>query len=258
MSQTLQIIPIPAFKDNYIWLIHDGQAAIVVDPGDAQPVINTLEKFDLRLTQCLVTHHHSDHISGIAVLQQHFPDMQVWSSEHPAYTFAHTVVSEPDTLPLQLGEASLHFKVLDVPGHTLEHIAFYEPAKQWLFCGDTLFGAGCGRLFEGTPTQMLTALKKLSALPDDTQVYCTHEYTEHNLAFALSLEPTHAELILRMAKTQTLRSQQQPSLPSSIGLEKTTNPFLRCHETSLKSAVNMPTANELAVFTAIRESRNHF
>ncbi len=258
MSQTLQIIPIPAFKDNYIWLIHDGQAAIVVDPGDAAPVINTLQRLNLKLTACLVTHHHYDHIGGIDTLQLNYPDMLVWSSQHPAYDFTHTVINESNSLRLQLSDTLLNFKVLDVPGHTLEHIAFYEPTKQWLFCGDTLFGAGCGRLFEGSPTQMLTALKKLAALPESTQVYCTHEYTEHNLAFALTLEPTHTGLRSRMDQTQALRAQQQPSLPSTIGLEKATNPFLRCEEPSLKSAIDMPNANELAVFTTIRESRNHF
>lgn len=258
MSQTVQIIPIPAFKDNYIWLIHDDQSAIVVDPGDAKPVINTLQKRNLTLTDCLVTHHHSDHIGGIKDLQKRFPDMQVWASSHPSYDFAHTVVNEPEVLKLALNGKRLQFHVLDVPGHTLEHIAFYEPKQKWLFCGDTLFGAGCGRLFEGTPAQLLTALKKLADLPDETKVFCTHEYTEHNLSFALSMEPEHQALNQRMEHTQLLRTQGLPSLPSSIGLEKATNPFLRCHEPTLKSAINMPDRGELAIFTAIRESRNHF
>lgn len=258
MSQTLQIIPIPAFKDNYIWLIHDGQAAIVVDPGDALPVMNTLQKLQLNLTDCLVTHHHSDHIGGIHTLQKKHPNMRVWASKHQQYDFEYFEINEPDKLSIKLTNSTLHFTVLDVPGHTLEHIAFYEPDHDWLFCGDTLFGAGCGRLFEGTPTQMLAALNKLADLPDETQVYCTHEYTEHNLSFALSLEPNAPALLARMQETQAIRAQQKPSLPSTIGLEKATNPFLRCHEPSLKNAIKMPDADALATFTSIRESRNHF
>lgn len=258
MSQTLQIIPIPAFKDNYIWLIHDGQAAIAIDPGDAQPVINTLQQLSLTLTDCLVTHHHSDHIGGIETLQKTYPGIRVWASHHAAYRFKHTLVNEPDHVFIQLSNTSLNFKVLAVPGHTLEHIAFYEPTQQWLFCGDTLFGAGCGRLFEGTPKQMLVSLKKLAALPDNTAVYCTHEYTEHNLKFALTLEPTLTPLHTRLHNTEALRAQNTPSLPSTIALEKATNPFLRCHDPDLKAAINSPHANELSTFTVIRERRNHF
>lgn len=254
----MQIIPIPAFKDNYIWLIHNGQAAIVVDPGDPQAVLNTLRENHLTLAHILITHHHQDHIGGVALLQTTFPDVKTWAPKQEQYDFEHQAVSEPDQLTLSFGIDKLSLQVIDLPGHTLGHIAFYAKQKAWLFCGDTLFGAGCGRLFEGTPKQMLASLHKLMDLPEHTQVFCAHEYTEHNLNFALSLAPDHPVLLNRLNETKALRMANQPTIPTTIGIEKQSNPFLRCNTTDLKSALDLIGADELAVFTAVRNSRNHF
>lgn len=256
MSQTLQIIPIRAFKDNYIWLIHDGQDAIAVDPGDASPVLETLDQNGLALQSILITHHHHDHIGGVVALQKTYPQVTVYAPQLESYTFAHEPTAEPDVIQINLGKQTLRFSVLDVPGHTNGHIAYYLAQAQSIFCGDTLFGAGCGRLFEGTPSEMLTSLKKITDLPKPTLVYCTHEYTEHNLNFALSLEPESLQLKARLADTMTKLSAGQPSLPSSIALELSTNPFLRCNQMALKQAIGFINADELTTFTEIRKRRN--
>lgn len=256
MQHQLQIIPIPAFKDNYIWLIHNGNQAIVVDPGDAMPVLNTLKVLKLQLHTILITHHHQDHIGGVNVLIENYPDVKVFAPRLEQYDFKRTPVSEPDVISCAgwLNTAT----ILDLPGHTLGHIAYYiEPQREkWLFCGDTLFGAGCGRLFEGTHLQMMTSLQKLAALPADTQVYCTHEYTLHNINFALSLEPNNAALTQRHLDTLKRRNLQQPSLPSTIGLELATNPFLRCDSKEIQASVQLENAALLQVFTSIRTKRN--
>jgi len=252
----IHVLPIPAFRDNYIWLIHDGQEAIVVDPGDAAPVLDILQKKALTLTGILITHHHQDHIGGVAALQAAIPNLKVWASQDESYVFKHNPVAAPMTVNCTLSDVSLQFKVIDGPGHTKGHIAFYAPAHDWLFCGDILFGAGCGRLFEGTPAQMLSTLHKLMALPDETKVFCAHEYTEHNLKFALSLEPEHAVLLSRLSDTQRLRANAEPTIPTTIGAEKSSNPFLRCREQSLKQAIGEASSDELVVFINIRERRN--
>jgi hydroxyacylglutathione hydrolase len=256
MTRALQIIPIPAFQDNYIWLIAQGEAAIVVDPGDAAPVLAALKKYQIHLSTLLITHHHGDHIDGVETLLQHFPNARVYAPKLEQYAFTHTAVSEGD----QIKALDLTFNVLEVPGHTLGHVAYYaqNSLAPLLFCGDTLFGAGCGRLFEGTPAQMLASLKKMSQFPPETNVFCTHEYTLKNIAFALSLEPNNQALIVRKNETERLLAAQQPSLPSTIALEIATNPFLRCNDEAIKLSVNLPTASELSVFTKIRHLRNTY
>lgn len=224
-----QIIPIPAFEDNYIWLLHNGLSALVVDPGDATPVLETLKKLKLSLSYILITHHHADHIGGVDALINAFPKVQVFAPKNARFTFKHTAVSEPECITLpnftHIG-APLQFNVIDVPGHTLDHIAYY--AEPMLFCGDTLFSAGCGRLLEGTPQQMYHSLQKLANLPQNTGVYCTHEYTLKNLQFALTIEPDNLALQKRHSEVRALRLQQQSSLPSTLAIELATNPFLRC------------------------------
>lgn len=266
MQVTLQIIPIHAFKDNYIWLIHNGSLAIVVDPGDAAPVMEALAALKLDLHTILVTHHHHDHIDGIPALLDAFAATKVYAPKLEKYTFKHTPVKEADVV--QFEAFNLKLSVIDLPGHTLGHVAYYaEPLvpqnnednlANLLFCGDTLFGAGCGRLFEGTPAQMQASLSKLAALPPNTKVYCTHEYTLHNINFALTLEPNNQALIQRKADTLHLRNSQQASLPSTIDLELATNPFLRCNNQEIKSSIKLENASNLEVFSAVRELRNHY
>ena len=247
------IIPIPAFSDNYIWLIHHQGVAIIVDPGDAQPVLQRLSAMNLRLEAILVTHHHHDHIGGVQALID-ATSAAVFAPARETYAFPHQPVKAGDTLDFPV--LALSLSVLEVPGHTLGHVAYH--GNGMLFCGDTLFGAGCGRLFEGTPAQMHASLQQLAALPGTTAVYCAHEYTEHNLEFALSLQPEHQALLIRQKMTRKLRSQGLPSLPSNLSLELATNPFLRCHEAELAAASGSSSPDPIQVFAAIRELRNHF
>jgi hydroxyacylglutathione hydrolase len=250
----MEISFIPAFKDNYIWLLTRGKRAFVVDPGDAAPVIARLEADDLTLEGILITHHHADHQGGVAELTAR------WHPE--VYAPANESITGR-TRPLSGGE---QIKVLDqmvavmaVPGHTLGHLAYVAPGA--LFCGDTLFGAGCGRLFEGSPEQMSSSLDRIAALPDATLVYCAHEYTEMNLRFALAVEPENAALQARVAKVAALRAAGLPSVPSTLGEEKATNPFLRCSENSVIEAGLQHAAvdrKKTSVFKAIRGWRNDF
>jgi len=255
----IQIIPIPAFKDNYIWLVHNGNVGLVIDPGDAQPVISYLKQMDLNLSTILITHYHHDHIGGVTDLLSAYPESQVFAPKLEAFDFTHQSVSESDHVILP--ELELVLEVLDLPGHTLGHVAYFSQSANdspILFCGDTLFGAGCGRLFEGTPAQMLTSLKKLAALPTQTRVYCTHEYTLHNINFALCLEPNNQDLLNRHQSTVAQRNQLLPSLPTTIGLELATNPFLRGHSQEIQATLGIKDASELEVFSITREMRNHY
>lgn len=255
----LQIIPIPAFKDNYIWLVHNGNTGLIIDPGDAQPVISLLSQLGLKLSTILITHHHHDHIGGVIDLLATYPKAQVYAPKLEAFNFTHKPVSEGDRIISP--ELELTFEVLDLPGHTLGHIAYFSESTNdsfILFCGDTLFGAGCGRLFEGTPVQMLTSLKKLAALPLETHVYCTHEYTLQNIDFALGLEPSNKALLNRLQSTIAQRNQLLPSLPSTIGLELATNPFLRGYSLEIQATLGLKNASELEVFSIVREMRNHY
>ena len=258
IQHPLQIIPIPAFNDNYLWLIHNQRKAIVVDPGDAVPVINTLKKLNLELQTILITHHHQDHIGGVDLLLRTYPNLEVFAPKLEQYSFAHKAVSEPEQL--YLGDWISSAKVIDVPGHTLGHVAYYieHHAQPWLFCGDTLFGAGCGRLFEGTPAQMMASLQKLTALPANTQVYCTHEYTLHNINFALTLEPGNPSLVKRQHDAKALLAAGQPTLPSTLALELATNPFLRSHMPEIQASLHIKTADSLQTFSATRELRNSY
>jgi hydroxyacylglutathione hydrolase len=249
----INILPIPAFQDNYIWLITNGSRAAVIDPGDAMPVLAYLKQNHLSLDAILITHHHADHIGGVAELLRHYP-ATVYAPSKEAYDFPHIAALEAQQIDL----VSLNYRlsVMEVPGHTLGHVAYYGANS--LFCGDTLFGAGCGRLFEGTPAQMFASLQKLAQLPKETAVYCTHEYTEHNLQFALTLEPNNQDLIERIKETKNIRAVGKPSLPSSIGLELKTNTFLRCNSKEIAEKTALLNTEPLAVFTAIRQMRNLF
>ncbi len=254
----LQITPIHAFEDNYIWLLHNALNAVVVDPGDAKPVIAALERKKIDLSAILITHHHADHIGGVdelvAYCKSKNKQILIYAPHYESFAFDHIKVAENDSV--HLPEIDQTFKVMWLPGHTLGHIAYIN--AQNLFCGDTLFGAGCGRLFEGTPEQMLNSLNRLKQLNNATKVYCTHEYTAKNIAFALTLEPDNVDLKSRQCFVQALRAQAKPSLPSTIGCELKTNPFLRCLESSIFRNSNANNDDELSVFTAIRMLRNHY
>ena len=257
----LAIEPILAFRDNYIWLITRGARAAVVDPGDAQPVLEVLRERQLRLDAIVVTHHHPDHVGGVHAL--------VRACGAPVMGPAHTPFDGID-LPLEDGARvqilDEEFQVLSVPGHTLDHIAYWSPALAVLFCGDTLFAGGCGRLFEGSPAQMHASLRRLAALPENTRVYCAHEYTLSNLRFALVADPGNAALRERQERCAALREQGRPTVPSTMGEERQTNPFLRCAELRLREVVQdrmakrngVAQADEIAVFAALRAWKDVF
>lgn len=249
----LHITPIAAFNDNYIWLLHNATHAVVIDPGDATPVIEALKQYKLTLSAVLITHYHADHIGGVAQLLA-YQQAPVYAPRYEEYVFERIKVAEGDNVVLS--EISQSFRIMHLPGHTLGHIAFVNDA--YLFCGDTLFGAGCGRLFEGSPAQMLKSLNRLKTLNKSIKVYCTHEYTAKNIAFALTLEPANADLLARQNQVQKWRAAQKPSLPSTIELELKTNPFLRCNQTSIVQLSQAEKTDELSVFTAIRTLRNHY
>ena len=253
MQTGLEILPIPAFADNYIWLLKRDRHAVVVDPGDATPVIAALERASLGLEAILITHHHADHIGGVDALLQKYT-VPVFAPARGRYDFPHIAVAEGDHV--RLDALALELTVMETPGHTLDHVAYYGANR--LFCGDTLFSAGCGRLFEGTAAQMYASLQRLAALPGNTMVYCTHEYTEHNLRFARMLEPGNNALATRQQQAAALRQSGQPTLPTNIALERETNPFLRCDIAAIRTASGCVKADEVQIFSAIREMRNHY
>lgn len=262
MLTPMQIRAIPAFSDNYLWLLSDGQDAVVVDPGDAAPIRQILSREQLQLRAVLITHHHPDHIGGVAKLLQDWPQCPVYGPAGEAGTIR--TLSDPLNDGDSLKVLGRRLTVLALPGHTLGHIGYYhENAPGWLFCGDTLFSAGCGRLFEGTPAQMHASLQRLAALPPDTRVYCTHEYTQANLAFALAVEPQNPALIEYASRVDNLRQQGLPSLPSSIGLERQINPFLRAAvpEVMAQARQHEPQASLLdpvSVFASLRRWKDGF
>ncbi len=255
----MNIIALPAFADNYIWLLHDGGRALVVDPGDPQPVLDALRGHGLQLEAILVTHHHPDHTGGVAELRTQ-TGAAVWGPAREAIPEPYSALMDGDTVTA----AGTVWSVLEVPGHTAGHIAYFADdvnGAPLLFCGDTLFSGGCGRLFEGTPAQMLASLDRLAALPDATRVFCTHEYTLSNLRFARTVEPGNQALFRHEQDCIALREGDKPTLPSTIALERQINPFLRSREASVRSAVQAwrsTVDEEVAVFAALRQWKNEF
>jgi len=260
--RNVSVLTVPAFSDNYLWLIHDGSKAVAVDPGDAGPIMAALDAHKLSLTAILLTHHHADHVGGVEALLRHVndPNFPVYGPRREEIAGVTVRLGEGDTV--EIGAPNLRFDVLDVPGHTSGHIAYVEREQGWLFCGDTLFACGCGRLFEGTPAQMTDSLAKLAALPPETLVYCAHEYTIGNVRFALAAEPGNRVLQERFAAEEEKRAQNKPTVPSTIGLEKHTNPFLRCAEPEilrgLQAAGRLDDSDPVAALAALREWKNGF
>ena len=258
----MNLLALPAFTDNYIWMLHNGREALVVDPGDAAPVKQALGDVGLTLSAILVTHHHLDHVGGLAALQR---------EGLPVYGPAQEDIAGI-THPLREGDhidwCGLHMQVLDVPGHTRGHIAYFLPEglgasdpDPVLFAGDTLFSAGCGRVFDGTLEQLYDSLLKLSRLPDATRVCATHEYTLGNLRFALAVEPDNPDLVSHLARCEALRAQHQPTLPSTLQVEKGINPFLRCTQSDVVASAlehGAEDAHPQAVFAALRQWKNRF
>lgn len=253
----MKIVPLPAFNDNYIWLLRNDTHAAVVDPGNAKPVLAYLAEHKLQLAAILITHHHADHCGGVGeLLAAHAAPVFGPAKENIATI--DRPVGKGDTV--NLGELGVALRVIDLPGHTAGHVGYYGAGA--LFCGDTLFAAGCGRLFEGTPAQMYASLEKLAALPDDTQVYCAHEYTLANLKFAAAVEPANPAIAERIAVCTGMRERGQPTVPFALAGERLSNPFLRSGESSVaaQAAVQSgrPMNDPIEVFAAIREWKNRF
>jgi len=254
----LSITPLPAFEDNYLWLLaRDGQAA-VVDPGDPAPVLRALGERGLRLSAILVTHHHGDHAGGVPALRA--TGATVYGPRGEDIDGIDVRVGGGDTI----AALGVRFTALDVPGHTAGHIAYFAEALDppAVFCGDTLFAGGCGRLFEGTPAQMLASLDRLAALPPATQVYCAHEYTLANLRFALTVDPDNVALKARAEAARALRARSEPTVPSTIALELATNPFLRSAAPSIRDAAQrrsgVTNPDRVQTFAAIRAWKDVF
>jgi hydroxyacylglutathione hydrolase len=254
-----KILPIRALEDNYIWTIVDSKtgSVVIVDPGEAAPVEHVLKEQHLTLTAILITHHHWDHVNGVTALLKK-KTVPVYVPARDAVPIGNTPVYDNHVIEPPM--TSLRFTVIDIPGHTRGHVAYY--GQGWVFTGDTLFGGGCGRIFEGTAEQLYQSLTRLSELDPQTLVYCGHEYTAKNLAFAQQVEPNNRLLQQRIEETTLQQKQGQPTLPSTIYLEKCTNPFLRCNEASIKQQVEQhvghPLCDPIAVFAALRKWKDSY
>lgn len=252
---------LPAFTDNYIWSLTNGTDAIVVDPGDASVVTQWLTEQGLNLAAILITHHHPDHVGGIhALLEKH--TVPVYGPKRETIPHMSHPLSEGDTV--QVPGFNLSFSVMDIPGHTAGHIGFYCEEQDWLFCGDTLFSAGCGRLFDGTIEQLYHSISRINTLPARTQVFCTHEYTLANLAFAHAVMPANVDVENHIEKVNALRNNDQPSLPTTLATERKINPFLRSDNADVQAACQAndaslaPLAEPMQCFAALRQWKDRF
>ncbi|WP_438970639.1 hydroxyacylglutathione hydrolase [Methylophaga sp.] len=255
----LRVYPVSAFQDNYIWLIQaeNSQKVLIVDPGDAKPVLTALNQYNLKPVAILITHHHADHVGGVNELLEHFqiPVYGPSSERIPAITYPLEARDD-----LTIDPAFPAFQVLDTPGHTAGHICYLTENK--LFCGDTLFAGGCGRLLGGTATELYNSLRLLAMLPADTEIYCAHEYTEANLRFAQAVDIDNPDLLNRIEQTQRIRAANQPTVPSVLADELKTNPFLRSDNPKIKRSteqfIGRPLKDSETVFTALRQWKDQF
>ena len=252
----MRLQPVPALDDNYIWLLRDDAGrAVIVDPGDAVPVLAALDDAPPPHA-ILVTHHHPDHVGGIPDLLDQWPGLPVFAPADPRIPIATQRVREGDVLAL----GPWAFRVLELPGHTRSHVGYV--ADGVVFCGDTLFSLGCGRLFEGTPAQMLDSLDRLAALPGETRVCCTHEYTLANAAFALAVDPGNPDLQSRVAQARAQRATGAPTLPTTMASERACNPFLRSRDPALRDALarhaGQPVADDVEAFALLRRWKDGF
>ena len=251
----LTVIALPAFQDNYIWVLHNDRHALAIDPGDPAPLQTFIDTRRLKLTAVLITHHHHDHTGGNLYLRQRY-QCPIYGPDNLRIPALTTIVHAPDAL--NFPELELQLTVIETPGHTLDHISYY--GAKHLFCGDTVFGCGCGKLFEGTPAIMAQSLDKILTLPDATRICCAHEYTLSNIDFALTIDGQNSVLLDRQRADQHKRDLDQPTLPSSLKLEKATNPFLRFHQPDMRQFAQTylgcaePTPAE--VFGAIRAAKD--
>lgn len=251
----MNLISIPAFQDNYIWLLRNEQHdCVIVDPGEAGPVLHALSENQLTPKAILLTHHHNDHVGGVAEIVRHYPDLTVYGPQETVGKGCNRVVGDRASISV-LG---MNFTIMAVPGHTAGHIAYY--AAPYLFCGDTLFSAGCGRLFEGTAQQMYDSLQHLAQLPDNTLVCCAHEYTLSNLRFARHVLPEDSQIETYQKQVELIRSKGQPSVPSLLQTERSINLFLRSHDTDLqeKLGFTIPPENAWQVFARLRIMKDNF
>lgn len=246
-----EIILVPAFSDNYIYVLAREGECVVVDPGESGPVLRAVSQRGLSVSGILLTHHHADHIGGCGELLED-SGCPVSGPRDPRIPGDVTAVAEGDSV----SATGVDFNVLEVPGHTSTHIAYYSESEGCLLSGDSLFACGCGRLFEGSASDMYHSLQKLAALPDDTEIYCGHEYTLNNAEFALSVDPKNEALVERVNVIRQLRANGEPTIPSTIGEEKATNPFLRCSDPALQEAVGMSGADPVDVFAEVRSRKD--
>jgi len=251
----MNLTSIPALQDNYIWTLTDGDnRCLIVDPGEAQPVLEKIQANQWQPVAVLLTHHHHDHVGGVAELVKAYPNLAIYGPEETATKGAQHIVKEGD----QITVLGLRFQVIATPGHTLGHISYYS--APYLFCGDTLFSGGCGRLFEGTAQQMFESFQKLSELPDETWVCCAHEYTLSNMKFAAAILPQDPQIMARYQEIKDLRAENRITLPTKLAVEREINLFLRTQDPDLQKALglNVPTEPLWHTFAVLREKKDHF